>query len=106
MRIINLKLENSICYPVGPNIQYNIPIITEMTNAILNLDLSLNIALCCRGSSGAIIAGIMSLTIPNCTILHSKKENEFAHNTQFISIINDELFNYIIVDDFAQTGET
>lgn len=60
------------------------------------------INLFCRGSSGAIIAGIISTKVKNCNIVHIKKEGEESHGESRYSSAG---YN-IIVDDFIATGTT
>lgn len=58
----------------------------------------------CRGSSGAIIAGILSYLIPNSIIQHVKKPGEHSHSTgRYVK--RENTYN-IFVDDFIGTGET
>lgn len=97
--------KSQIKYPIGENITHNISIIKKMAKAIISLN-NENICLCCRGSSGAIIAGIIASLLPkhySCSIAHIKKEGEFSHFSGFY--IPDNAF-VVIVDDFIISGKT
>ena len=65
--------------------------------------------LICRGSSGAIIAGIIANSIPNCKIIHIKKEGESSHDasTEYsLENILENNYKNIIVDDLIDSGFT
>lgn len=97
-------------YPVGSYINSNMRQINLMCELIQNLieEKALNKEkyLVCRGSSGAIIAGIIASKLGNCRILHVKKPGELSdsHASNYFSLDLDRTF--IIVDDFIATGST
>lgn len=95
-------------YPIGRDIKN----LTEITKVFVECILKLNIPkdryinLLCRGSSGAIIAGIVASSLSEnytVTISHIKKDGESSHSGG-IDIIPGA-FN-IIIDDFIETGST
>ena len=103
-KIVRLKTLKLIEYPVGIYILHNTPIIKNMANYIKRKFPEGTISLWCRGSSGAIIAGIISSNLKrNVFIRYISKNNEKRHdknNHNYETDIN------IIVDDFICTGET
>jgi adenine/guanine phosphoribosyltransferase-like PRPP-binding protein len=95
-------------YPVGRYIISCKPIIQEMIKTFLGIKAFKNkdINLICQGSSGAIIATIFSLGIPNTNrIIHIKKEGESSHNADCY-LGSGEAFINVIVDDFICSGAT
>ena len=58
--IDKVKKLRTMDYPVGPNIKVNLPIINNMYRYIKEKFPEGIITIWCRGSSGAIIAGIIS----------------------------------------------
>jgi len=106
-------------YPIGNNILVNLATIHDMANSIyLVIDEYYKksefkrIILFCRGSSGAIIAGIVSSKLIELfpdkaiTIHHIKKQGEESHSFTFPE---DSVFYksiILIVDDFIATGST
>ena len=116
MRTIHANFE-TIKYPVGDKILYNIPIIKNMGDKIKSiliktkLDYFFPINLICSGSSGAIIAAMIATILnedPSFTkiyIRHIKKESENSHGYSYMSADWFCGFN-IIVDDFIHTGTT
>ena len=91
MKTINLNLdEGELTYPIGNYIQKNLPIIKALSNAIKELNIQSRIVLCCMGSSGAIIAAIVSSEIPNSTIYHIKKDGEHAHSSNYIEFLSND----------------
>ena len=108
METIIRKVDKKIHYPVGYHIQHNISVIKAMSVTISNLikDCSSNIrlVLCCRGSSGAIIAGIIACDFPKSIIYYVRKDEEQSHSSNAIEINSDDVI--IIVDDFISSGET
>lgn len=94
-------------YPVGDEISYNKPIIAEMIKSFIEIEEFKDkfVNLICMGSSGAIIATIFSMTIPNENkILHIKKDGEQSHGQSIFGRYKEGL--YVIVDDFIATGST
>lgn len=104
VNIIHEKTLKLINYPVGTFISYNTPIIKSMARYIKKTYPEGTISLWCRGSSGAIIAGIISSILKGRTdIRYISKNDEKRHDKTSIpykSTVN------IIVDDFVCTGET
>lgn len=100
-------LETSMGYPVGENIKSNMKHISAMISAIEGIEAFKGkyLNLVCRGSSGAIIAAIVSSMIKNENhIVHIKKDGENSH-CGAPSIKTDNAVN-IIIDDFMCSGLT
>ena len=109
-----------IQYPIGTHIMNNMDTINDMADSIYlvmseHYDLSHidNVIIFCRGSSGAIISGIvsakLSILLPKRTFLtihHIKKEGESSHAGGFIESSLFYRSITIIVDDFIATGRT
>ena len=103
-KIVRLKTLKLIDYPVGTFISYNTPIIKSMASYIKRKFPEGTISLWCRGSSGAIIAGIISSNLKGRTcIRYISKNNEKRHDK---NNHNYETDFHIIVDDFICTGKT
>lgn len=111
----HLLVTRQMSYPIGIYIQDNIPIIKTMAEAIYlvvdeyykNRD---EIDLVCKGSSGAIIAGLVS-TILNTMftkriiIHHIKKNGENSHSgSSFPNVYSNSVI--IVIDDFISSGTT
>lgn len=103
-----------ISYPVGSNISEAIEFID---NAFLSIYINelfkdKDINLWCRGSSGAILAGLLSSKFigmneyKSIKIIHVKKSGESAHGHDISEFNSDTPAYNIIVDDFCATGET
>lgn len=106
VRHIYLGSDKEIKYPTGENIQRNMPIILQMIDKIKKINRKRKILnLWCMGSSGAIIAGIISSQISNTVICHIKKNGEDSHTTTVPQYYYDDGIN-LIVDDFISTGST
>jgi orotate phosphoribosyltransferase-like protein len=105
MKEINLHLDKSINYPVSKYIQDNISIIQAIIKEINKLNIIHRIVFCCRGSSGAIMAGIASYNIPNSTIFHIKKAGENSHDDSNYFCFHEKDY-IIIIDDFISSGKT
>jgi orotate phosphoribosyltransferase len=108
-KLINLSEKTngrSMNYPVGVTIQYNKPIINAIANAIKEQlpKKYKRVVLCCRGSSGALMASIAAFKIPRSVIFHFKKEGESSHSTNGYSFLKDDYI--VIIDDFMCTGNT
>ncbi len=59
----------------------------------------------CRGSSGAILAGMFALKCGyECRICHIKKEKEGSHNGNTQPYVNEGI--NIVIDDFVSFGHT
>lgn len=109
MKIQFIDRNCSINYPVGRYINDAISFIDAVVNQIDKDDSfpTQDLAIWCRGSSGAILAALLSQYF--CTegfrevrINHVKKPNEYSHssNSLHVGACN------IIIDDFIATGET
>jgi hypothetical protein len=104
MKLIQLSNEHSINYPIGVlYLEDNLVIVTEMAQKLQDLFGGRTIALWCRGSSGAIISGIIASKIPIHSINHVKKEGEDSHSGDWH---RTECNINVIVDDFIKSGET
>jgi orotate phosphoribosyltransferase-like protein len=113
MKFHHLIKSPRLGYPVSQKIMNNMPTINFMM-AVLCKFLKENykrtdIKLFCRGSSGAILAGLTANYLIkagyNVCIEHVKKEGETSHGGDYVQKISR---NYIIViiDDFISTGST
>ena len=103
--IDTVKKLREMNYPIGPNIKVNLPIINNMYRYIKEKFPEGTITIWCRGSSGAIIAGIISSKLKGrARIAYISKPNEKRHDPvspyQYLGGYN------IIVDDFICTGKT
>src|SRR6478609_10319945 len=103
---ISLKVDRP-GYPIGSNMDGAIKLINAYLEAFEQLsyppDSKLN--LWCRGSSGAILAGMFALKCKyECKICHVKKEKESSHNGNY-QPYNSEGIN-IVIDDFVSYGHT
>ncbi len=91
-------------YPLGVYIQNNKEKIKQLINCFMGIPefKECGINLVCRGSSGAIIASMFSMMIPNNhRIVHVKKDGESSHND--CCKINKD-WKIVIVDDFISLG--
>ena len=100
----HIKLNNNIQYPVGMNMQYNLPIIQNMADLIKKKYKKKDIILWTRGSSGAIIGGIIASIIPIKAINYVRKPGEISHSKKIYNTNKNVI--HIIVDDFIDTGDT
>lgn len=102
MREIRLSNECSF-YPVGENIIKYFDICKEIGMHINKQFPNKSITLWCRGSSGAIIAALVSqYIITGVEICHVKKKGEDSHVTE-VTARHD--IN-IIIDDLMASGDT
>lgn len=95
-------------YPVGCALAHNLPIINDLGKFLVEKTTEdAKICLVGRGSSGALIAGIIINSIsnvrPNIEFSHVKKENESSH---YESSQVSPADVYVFVDDFICSGET
>ena len=103
--IDKVKKLRTMDYPVGPNIKVNLPIINNMYRYIKEKFPEGTITIWCRGSSGAIIAGIISSKLKGrARVAYVSKPNEKRHDKLSAHMYSTG-YN-IIVDDFVCTGET
>ena len=98
------KIRPKMDYPVGANIMRNLPIILEMAELLKKAFPTERIHLWCRGSSGAIIAGIIATNFKKVVICHIKKPGESSHSEGLPKTVKDAV--HIIVDDFIGMGAT
>ena len=103
-------------YPIARNLTSGLPIIKKMLLILLkfirkNYETQRRIVFFCRGSSGAIIAGLGADYFMSkgyeVYISHIKKEGEKSHNGS-MTIYGSDIDGAItvIIDDFVATGET
>jgi adenine/guanine phosphoribosyltransferase-like PRPP-binding protein len=106
-----IECENALQadYPFGLSISANAPLIDELIKGFLSIEefKGKQINLLCTGSSGAIVAALFSMKVPNTKIIHIKKDGENSHHKNgwyqtddFANSIN------VIVDDFISSGKT
>lgn len=91
-------------YPVGDHMKHNMSIIKSMAKQLKVLYPLDNLILYCTGSSGAIIAGILSLLLPGreIRIAHVKKDGEDSHGVG--RMFKADHYTSVIVDDFMASG--
>lgn len=110
-------IEGMTEYPIGENIVANMPVIANMGKVLKefiakNYPKTSHINLLCKGSSGAIIAGLVSVALRKnkkrgISIFHIKKLGEKAHGSgSFDEDIFDLNSIVVIIDDFIDTGST
>ncbi len=91
-------------YPIGLHIDEAINYIEKITPFIKDIILKGQLNIWCQGSSGAILAALLSKSLPNkCYINHIKKEGEYSHHGNYD--FRWEGYN-MILDDFIRSGET
>jgi adenine/guanine phosphoribosyltransferase-like PRPP-binding protein len=109
MKFIKLKPNSGFDYPVGKYIVSNLPIIKDYATKLEELLKKEEFKdrdriIFCRGSSGAIIAGIIASIIEITEIIHIKKAGEKSHSDNNFIVDDNDIV--IIVDDFVTTGNT
>jgi hypothetical protein len=105
MKVIQMNLEQGILYPVDDNIVNNLPAIKQMAIELEKITKNKKpVALWCRGSSGAIITGIIASLMPIVKIVHVKKEGEDSHEQT--QIWDKKIFTHVFCDDFIYSGKT
>lgn len=112
MKVYQLHDQWEISYPIGSHIDEAITYINKVYATIILNELFKNrdINLWCRGSSGAILAGLLASrllttkTFYSVQVIHVKKPNENAHGSDLTYVIEDGC--NIIIDDFSYTGDT
>lgn len=95
---------HNFSYPVGQNITR----ITQLCKVfrrklVILIGKDTNLQIWCRGSSGAMIAALVSQSFTDVNIIHVKKPGENSH-TYGVNARPDCV--NIIVDDFARTCST
>lgn len=106
--VTSLHLRYDMRYPVGRAMWDNLPVINIMADMLMEqLEDGESVDLWCRGSSGSIIAGVISQRLienrHKCSISHVKKRGESSHNN---GLNNRRNAKKVIVDDFTCTGAT
>jgi phosphoribosylpyrophosphate synthetase len=104
--ITDFRLETQTRYPIGANMENVMEyskVFAELVKRYVSLNTRINFLV--RGSSGAILGGIVSslLIDHECIISHIKKDGEISHN--FGNLFPKDCYN-IIIDDFISTGST
>lgn len=111
------ECDKSIKYPVGNNMSPVIDYALDAANTLHKLFKDDKIALIVRGTSGAIIGGIIAKILMcdfgvQTRIFISRKPNEDCHagNLEDMDIAlnykETEPYRFVIVDDFISTGKT
>lgn len=94
-------------YPVGENLEENMPIINEMARLIQEEYDGGGINIWCRGSSGAIVGALIAAqyisSYGGAKVCHVKKDGESSHN-HYPNPERD--YVNIMVDDFISSGDT
>lgn len=109
MNFIQLDSDEMIDYPVGRDMQQTMPIVKDMAMKLRNLyplHEYPNLQFYVRGSSGAIIGGIITAFLPEyeVRVFHIKKSGESSHSGGYVGY--NKYYPAIIVDDFVSSGET
>ena len=108
INFLELTIKQTIPYPVGRDMHGTIVIVQEMCDKLIMLyeDAAL-IQLVVRGSSGAIIGGLVASILNHrkiVTITHIKKEGESSHFSGIYDLIST--FPIVIIDDLISSGNT
>lgn len=105
--IIESGNSDRIDYPLGSSMKKDLILINLLIDKYKEIDIYKDkyINLFCQGSSGAIMATIFAMNIPNCKIIHIKKDGEVSHSDNYSSTYKNNSIN-IIIDDFICTGTT
>jgi adenine/guanine phosphoribosyltransferase-like PRPP-binding protein len=101
--IKSIEHRTGVGYPMGIHVQKNLLMINKLIKELKLMYPTQKLNIWCRGSSGAIIAAIISSKIKDCAIYHIKKEQEHAHQNSYW--IRKDGTN-IIVDDLISSGQT
>lgn len=111
MKHLVLQKSRGLIYPVGKRMDLVITYIEEIIATFkrnhINLDKYANVIyIWCRGSSGAILAGMLAYTFKKAPVIinHVKKEGERSHS--YNSLESSKGGIDIVIDDFMDTGET
>lgn len=108
MNIITHTSEAQPKYPVGEYLKNSMDYIAEIAPLVQEQVKHLSINFWVQGSSGAILAALLSNKLTNyCNILHVKKEGEVSHNSNAFGMYGKYHTNLnIIIDDFSISGST
>lgn len=113
MKIYQIPELDELPYPIGKELKPLIKFIKDVVKIIKNnniLPLDLPIKIWVRGSSGAILSGILCTKLMtickknSITIKHIKKPGEYSHDVYKPAAIESS-YN-IVIDDFVSTGDT
>lgn len=109
MKILKLTHLSDIPYPVGRAMSITKEIVSEMALTLKEIypNKSEPLMFLVRGSSGAILAGIITSMMSeydNIEIMHIKKHGESSHSGNYYRF--DKQYKSIILDDFIESGET
>lgn len=109
MKILKLTHPSNIPYPVGRTMSITKEIVSEMSLKLKEIypNKSEPLIFLVRGSSGAILAGIITSMMSeydNIEIMHIKKHGESSHSGNYYRF--DKQYKSIILDDFIESGET
>lgn len=111
MKTINISSNNSIFYPVGNCMDKVYKITRDIELCLIEQNLlksGSSINLWCRGSSGAILATVISSMLAHyevySEICHIKKAGEISHSGNTMEYIAEA--TDWIVDDFISSGDT
>lgn len=106
MKKIPIK-SGEVIYPVGCETVESLKTIKEMAEKLKEvLPKNKKISFCCRGSSGAIISGVLLAYLSDyqIKIIHIKKDGESSHGSSLF-YLESSSYN-VIIDDFSNTGTT
>lgn len=93
-------------YPAGLNLAENLPTILAMAEKIKERNYS-NPGFVCTGSSGAIIASIISIQFqPPVPVFYIRKDNEKGHYHEDTRNFFKNCKQLIVIDDLISTGAT
>lgn len=97
-----METRSTMEYPIGLNMKTNMPFINKMVRILKQKNYPSPV-LIATGSSGSIIAAVISSKLNHCPIVYLKKEgeNNHGHFPDFLSTNQ-----YIVVDDFIYSGKT
>lgn len=110
MKILKLNHSSDIPYPVGKAMSITKEIVSEMASELRKIypNKSEPLMFLVRGSSGAILAGIiisMMSEYDDIEIMHIKKHGESSHSGNYYGLWNRPC-KTIILDDFIESGKT
>lgn len=109
MKVIEIKNLKQSSYPVGLNIEKNIPLFQRLASEFEMIDefKGVDVNIFVTGSSGNIAATIFAMTVRNNCIIYSiKKPGESSHNKGCEAYINNKDSINIIIDDEIASGRT
>lgn len=102
MRHISLGKSLIVQYPIGSDINSAMNYIKIVVRKLKPLITGKSVTFWVRGSSGAMLAGMISSKIEGISINYVRKEKEYGHNS---SVHTNADIN-IILDDFCRSGNT